>query len=210
MHQQTLPPPQHDRLFRLGVVSLALGLTLLLLLLTLLTLLGFVPGLSSLTGSAQPRDLGVRYDGRVTKAAQSKVTPAPGARLLDTALTEAEVTALANEQAALRADSLRQIQVRLKPGGAFEVSALTELGGREVPFYGRGRATFSDGRLVERELAEARVGILPLPSSLRRQVEQTLVDLLEGGLRASPDFTLQSLETDRGMVRMRGEVQPPS
>ena len=197
------------RLLRAGLLSLVLGVTLLVagLLLTVV-LLGAVPGLSALAGSSEPRDLGVRYGDQDARSGREKLTVPPGTAALDASLTEAEVTALANQQAALMDAPLRRIQVALAAGGAFELSALARAGGRELPVYGRGAASFAGGRLEEVDLTETTVGVLPMPGALRDRVERALADMVEEALVGSPQFHLEGLETGAGTVRVTGTVQP--
>jgi hypothetical protein len=187
--------------FVLGVV-----VCLLLVLLVVATMSGVVPGLSSGVGAAAPKDLGVDYGDEDLGSALDKLALPAAVNALDTTLTQAEVSALANDQALRERLPLEQIQVRLLPAQRFEASALATVVGREVPVYLAGEVQVQNGWIVLKAVPEAQVGKLGLPDAVRRRVETALREAVGRAVTQAEGFTLTDLQTGDGIVHVKGRT----
>jgi hypothetical protein len=169
-------------------------------------LLGVVPGLSALAGTAAPVDLGVRYGPADLAAGLENLTVTDGGASLDTTLTQAELTALANDQAQRAGVPVSRVQIRVRPQDRFEASASARVLGRDVPVYVAGRAQATDGGTVRTTLSDVRVGGLSLPGALRGRVETAVRDEVIIALTNAEGFTFEVLQTGEGSLRIRGVV----
>lgn len=165
------------------------------------TVLGFVPVLSPLLGTAGPADLGVRYGSDQLSSAITKLDP--DGDHVDITLTEAELSAYLTNLAP--ADlGLTDVQVRLKPGNRFVASGMTVHGGREYPALLEGRADLREGGGIEGRLDTLRLAGLRVPDSERVRVETDLRGDVERLLGGGEGFSVAVLETGDGTVRIVG------
>jgi hypothetical protein len=176
---------------------------LLLFLATIVaTLFGIVPVLSSLIGTADAADLGVRYGDGELDSALSKID-GKGARV-DIILTEAELSAYLTHLASSSDFTLDGLQVKVKPGNRFAASGTTAYRGREYPVYLEGKAEALPGGSPDSTLTALRVAGLPLPDSERRRVEGAIQEEIDRRLRLGDGFSLALLQTGNGTVRIVG------
>jgi hypothetical protein len=181
---------------------LALVSLLLLLATGVGTLLGVVPVLSALVGTARGTDLGVHYGPAELSSVLSKLD-GEGDRV-DVTLTEAELSAYLSHVADSSDFPLSEPQVKVEPGNRFMASGTTVYGGREYPVYLEGRAQALAGGTTESRLTSLRVAGLPLPESERVKVEAAIQEEIESRLRLGEGFRVALLETGDGTLRIVG------
>jgi len=166
-----------------------------------------VPGLSPLLGTAHPRDLGVRYSATDAQRAHQKLSPRGDGRVV-ALLTEAEVSALLADEAQRAGGRFGRLQVRIHPGGEFELSGTTAYRGRSLPLYARGMALVTPGAGASVELGQVALGGLPLPAALRNELQQFLRTSLDAGLDRVQGLSLDGLDSSDGQVRVVARVPP--
>jgi hypothetical protein len=171
--------------------------------LTGLTMLGFVPGLSALAGTARPADLGVRYGEAELRAALFKLER--DTQSVDATLSEAELSAYVAHLAEQEGADLEEVQVRIEPDNRFEATAMVSLDGREYPLYIAGTAAAAvRGGDVESRVSKLRVAGLPVPANQRQRLEAAIVEGFGERLSSVAGLELESLSTGDGTVRIRG------
>jgi hypothetical protein len=112
---------------------------LLIIIILVLGYFGFVPGVSALFGSSQPKDLGIKYTAQDLTNAYAKTagnfhelssTKNPldslsfsGTKKMDSTLTNQELTALANSGKWIYRPT-KDVQIRINPDGTAEASGI--------------------------------------------------------------------------------------
>jgi hypothetical protein len=226
-----------------------LGITVAALIVVAVLVLGyfgFVPGVSNLFGSNQPRDLGVTYSMADYNSAHAKNgtnhtiisgNPSPqdsiqfsGQHPVNTTYTQSEFNALINyRQWAYY--PLKECQLKINPDGSLEFSGVVDVSRvkgymqalnvsesdlktvtdylKYIPgdaaVYASGKFEIIDGRIVNSDITEFKVGKLDITGQLQNNLP-SLVDAVYSQMDAYPGFSVKTLTFHNGEVQFQGTL----
>ncbi len=193
----------------------------LVLILAVGTLLGVVPVLSAIAGTAKPKDLGVRYTEKDFKTALAKTSlklnnkidgPVEGTEMIylgkvpiDATFSEAELSALLSYNHSPRFP-VSQVQVRLLGGNRAEASGMVEYKGIKYPVYVSGSASLVGGKSVTGSVSALQVAGISVPTSYWPQAESYVIDLVNERLARMDGLNIEKIEISEGKAHVVGTI----
>jgi hypothetical protein len=182
---------------------------------------GVIPGVSSLMGTAKPRDLGVRYSAKDYDTGLTKLGVAldnkpalptagtrmvyEGSRPVDVALTTEEVSALLSMKHT-PAYPVSDVQVKLGDNDRAEASGLVTYQGVKYPVYVDLTASVTGPRSVGASLSAIDVSGFGLPQQYWPQAQGTALDMVNGKLSQMSGLDIKSAEIKAGKLHFLGTV----
>ena len=119
--------------------------------------------------------------------------------------TDAELTALANQQLAGGGQPVESVALRSNPAGYVEGTAQAQVAGQALPVYFHGRLVASPSRRPQLEISDTRVGAVALPGAISDQVTAALAGGVDLG-----SVNVQDLQVayGDGSLTLSGTVLP--
>jgi len=180
---------------------------------------GVVPGLSSLMGTASPRDLGVRYTQADYESGLAKIPGhtvsnpeymcvtcdyrSSGSVPADAAFTQEEFTAQLDTLNSKKGP-IKDWQVRFNDDGSVESSALVKYDMLRVPVYVKGRVADYDTRRVDLDVEDVEVDGIGLSGSRTREATDLANEFARDFFVRNPGLSVEQLEVGSGEVHFKG------
>lgn len=180
---------------------------------------GFVPGVSSLLGTARPRDLGVRYTEADYESGLAKIPDhtainpeymcftcgyrSSGSVPADATFTQEEFTAQVNVLNAEKGP-VSDAQVRFNDDGSVETSALVEYGPAKVPVYVKGAVADFGTRAVDMEITEADIEGVGLTGDQTQQATTLTNRFVRDFFQRNPGLSVEDLSVGSGGIDFKG------
>jgi hypothetical protein len=191
--------------------------------------LGYVPGLTNLTGIGKPKDLGVTYTEADYLEAQTKIKQANQGTVPQT-LTDAELSALFNACASTGCP-FKDIQVKTNADGTFELSGLVDkqqvikyadqagsnddiTSAKQVlnylpvqtPFYAQANIAGRDD-VLSFVLQSAQLATISVPDSLLIQINAEVTAGINKYLQTLPGTQIENFEATADGLLIEGDLR---
>lgn len=199
----------------IGVIVLALGS------------MGFVPGVSDLMGTNQPRDLGVSYSQIDYASGLAKVPGASvnnpeflclacsytstGSVQVNTSFTQEEFTAMMNARNN-EVGPLKEVQVKFNSDGTMEATGMIDTKGIDGvpeingPIYAKGKINKTSSREVTVDLESAEFGRIGVPSDQLPEAEKAVNDAIKQAFTNNPGLSVESIQIVDGAINFQGTL----
>ena len=180
---------------------------------------GVVPGLSSLMGTASPRDLGVRYTQADYESGLAKIPGhtvsnpeymcvtcdyrSSGSVPADATFTQEEFTAQLDTLNSKKGP-IKDWQVRFNDDGSVESSALVKYDMLRVPVYVKGRVDDYSSRRVELNVEDVEVDGIGLSGSRTREATDLANEFVQDFFVRNPGLSVEQLDVGSGEVHFKG------
>lgn len=203
---------------KIAIVAIV-GLVLLVGL--VLGYLGFVPIVSDLMGTNQPRDLGVKYSETNYASGLDKVPGAivlnpeylcatcpytsSGSVAVNTAFTQEEFTAMINKRNST-VGPLRDAQFKFNSDGTVEATGLLIDPRITGPVYVKGKIDSASGRSASLKIDYAEIGRVPLVGDQAQIAQQLTNDTIKRTFSQNPGLSINSISIEEGKVNFNGTL----
>jgi hypothetical protein len=180
---------------------------------------GVVPGLSSLMGTARPRDLGVRYTQADYENGLAKIPGhtvsnpeymcvtcdyrSSGSVPAEATFTQEEFTAQLDTLNSKKGP-VKDWQVRFNDDGSVESSALVEYDMLRVPVYVKGRVDDYDTRRVDLNVENVEVDGIGLSRSRTQEATDLANEFVQDFFVRNPGLNVEQLDVGSGAVYFKG------
>jgi hypothetical protein len=180
---------------------------------------GVVPGLSSLMGTASPRDLGVRYTQADYESGLAKIPGhtvsnpeymcvtcdyrSSGSVPAEATFTQEEFTAQLDTLNSKKGP-VKDWQVRFNDDGSVESSALVKYDMLQVPVYVKGRVDDYSSRRVELNVEDVEVDGIGLSGSRTREATDLANEFVQDFFARNPGLSVEQLDVGSGEVYFEG------
>ncbi len=182
---------------------------------------GFIPGVSDIMGTNQPRDLGVKYSSADYASGVAKV---PGLKLervegtcvtcnyssigsvpVKTAFTQEEFTAMMNAQNNTKGP-LKNTQFKFNDDGTIEASGLIVDPQLTGAVFIKGKIVSASGKQVVMQIDSAELGRLPLPDDQKKIASDYVAQAISNYFAKNSGSSINSLSVSGGKIDFDGTL----